>query len=345
MKHEATLNYDDGWIRFWPAARLSKEEYEKVRNIGLPWKRAEQCFAGPWTPDREDFLRGQFGVELEPDDTDLLQVAYNRSEYYQRYSDHAEKRAQEARKASDNAVAGIPLGQPVLLGHYSSRAHLKALETSRRKAIESLHEHRKSEKWAGRAASTVARAERRYTPLALKNRIRTLQSQINSIGKRNQSEHRDRWLDFLQLRLAVAEELYDQTEKLPEDREDRSVLEAGGGIYLEAGYYRRVPEKSPAGWYQIKQVSKNTVTIHDADGVRGSGKTGKVNINVALLAPVISKAAYLERFGPRPVYQHIGEEMSRAEWNRIHSDYKSIDGNGQKWVMKGLGQLVPVIVR
>ena len=53
-----------------------------------------------------------------------------RAERYREYADNADKRATAAFNASSAAVEHIPLGQPILVGHHSERAHRRALERS-----------------------------------------------------------------------------------------------------------------------------------------------------------------------------------------------------------------------
>lgn len=67
-----------------------------------------------------------------------------RSERYREYAENAEKRATAAFNASNAAVAGIPPGQPILVGHYSEKAHRRALERSNGAMMRSVHESEKA---------------------------------------------------------------------------------------------------------------------------------------------------------------------------------------------------------
>ena len=53
-----------------------------------------------------------------------------RIDRYHELSAKNRTRAQGRFKASDDAVAGIPAGQPILVGHHSERRHRRALERS-----------------------------------------------------------------------------------------------------------------------------------------------------------------------------------------------------------------------
>lgn len=67
-----------------------------------------------------------------------------RAERYREYAENAAKRATAAFNASNDAVANIPLGQPILVGHHSEKAHRHALERSNGAMMRSVHESEKA---------------------------------------------------------------------------------------------------------------------------------------------------------------------------------------------------------
>lgn len=67
-----------------------------------------------------------------------------RAERYREYAEHAERRATAAFNASNAAVADIPMGQPILVGHHSERVHRRALERSNGAMMRSVHESEKA---------------------------------------------------------------------------------------------------------------------------------------------------------------------------------------------------------
>lgn len=67
-----------------------------------------------------------------------------RAERYREYADNADKRATAAFNASNAAVEHIPLGQPILVGHHSERAHRRTLERSNGAMMRSVHESEKA---------------------------------------------------------------------------------------------------------------------------------------------------------------------------------------------------------
>lgn len=67
-----------------------------------------------------------------------------RAERYRQFAENAEKRALAAFNASNTAVENIPLGQPILVGHHSEKAHRRALERSHGAMRRSVHESEKA---------------------------------------------------------------------------------------------------------------------------------------------------------------------------------------------------------
>lgn len=69
----------------------------------------------------------------------------------ERFADNADKRAHEHWKTSQALVAGIPMGQPVLVGHHSEKRHRRTLQRSDAHMGKACEEHKKAKRWAGRA--------------------------------------------------------------------------------------------------------------------------------------------------------------------------------------------------
>lgn len=67
-----------------------------------------------------------------------------RAERYRQIAENADKRATAAFNASSAAVENIPLGQPILVGHHSEKAHRRALERSNGAMMRSVHESEKA---------------------------------------------------------------------------------------------------------------------------------------------------------------------------------------------------------
>ncbi|MGH2976536.1 MAG: DUF3560 domain-containing protein, partial [Solirubrobacterales bacterium] len=70
------------------------------------------------------------------------------------WAEGREAKAESASKASHDATAGIPFGQPILVGHHSEGKHRRAVERSRRQASKSI-EHSDMAQHHRQAAYTI----------------------------------------------------------------------------------------------------------------------------------------------------------------------------------------------
>lgn len=95
----------------------------------------------------------------------------------------AERKAEErdARwAAADRISDGIPMGQPVLVGHHSERRHRKDLERIRTNGFKGLEAHREAQAAAAAAKSAQRHMDYRERPLTVMNRIDRLEAELRS---------------------------------------------------------------------------------------------------------------------------------------------------------------------
>ena len=171
----ATYDPDDNKIRIY-SGRVERELYDALK--GLKFNRAykQGCFYGTWTPAREDVALALCG-EIDDEDTSLQDRAEDRHARFATYSSNAEKRAKAAIKAGDDAVAGIPFGQPILVGHHSERKHRKAVEKAQRAAERTVEEVDRRDYWAWRARGVLRNANRTFDRGVVMRRIKKLESE------------------------------------------------------------------------------------------------------------------------------------------------------------------------
>jgi len=96
-------------------------------------------------------------------------------ELAERTSERAEKHEAASTAAGRRAdlreeVSGIPLGQPILVGHHSERRHRAALERADRAMRKSVEESKYAARLEARAESAERRAEK-YAPEATEKRL------------------------------------------------------------------------------------------------------------------------------------------------------------------------------
>ena len=153
MHYAATYSPEDNKLRLYAVSRLPRDVYDRVRAAGFIWAPKQELFVAPaWTPEREDLLLELAG-EIGDEDVSLVDRAEERAD---RFEDYRDKRAVEAERthaAVSELANGIPLGQPILIGHHSqeSRTHRDKIQDGTRKAIRL---------WGPRSGRTAAGAIR-----------------------------------------------------------------------------------------------------------------------------------------------------------------------------------------
>lgn len=183
MNATATYSPDDNKLRLSFVSRLPKEDYDRVHASGFHWAPKQGIFiASMWTPEREDIAL-EFAGEIDDEDTSLVERAEARAE---RFENLAEKRAEEgarARSAVSAIADGIPLGQPILVGHHSerhARRDAERIENGMRKAISAFET---AGYWAGRAKGAIRAAKYKERPDVRARRIKRIEAEERKMAK------------------------------------------------------------------------------------------------------------------------------------------------------------------
>jgi hypothetical protein len=167
------------------------------RNLGLWYRRQSRGFAPRHA--RIDMLAAAlraagFTVTVDIEEYSPASTFQARQDASEERADaHAERatrergRSNERHEAARAAVAMIPTGQPILVGHHSERRHRRDLERhdrNMRKAIE--HGERASEA-ARRSDSVRAGAEARERPVVMGRKVARLQAEQRQLARLLQS--------------------------------------------------------------------------------------------------------------------------------------------------------------
>ncbi len=174
MTYTATYSPEDNKLRLYASERLDAETYAKVKKAGFSWAPQQKLFYAPmWTPQREDLcieLAGEIGDE----DTTLVDRAEERAERFEEYGENRKADADRAHAAVESIANGIPLGQPILVGHHSerhARRDAEKIENGMRKAVKMWET---SKYWERRAAGALAHAKYKELPTVRARRIKGL---------------------------------------------------------------------------------------------------------------------------------------------------------------------------
>lgn len=187
----ATYSPEDNKLRLYSVGRLDAETYQQVKAAGFSWAPKQQLFVAPmWTPAREDLLLSLCGWI----DAEEISLAERAAERVERFGEYRASRAAEA-SAAQKAVAEIAKqfegGQPVILGHHSTRRGLRAkekIDAGMRKAVNLWDT---ADYWKYRAAGARRHAEYKALPAVRARRIKKLQSDARR-QERYKQEQADR---------------------------------------------------------------------------------------------------------------------------------------------------------
>lgn len=121
---------------------------------------------------------------------------------YQGYADNAATRADQRFKAADRETAGIPFGQPILVGHHSEKRHRRAIDRSWANGRKGVEEFKKSEHWERRAkavaSDTSIRSDDPTAMLKLKDKIADLERERETRKSFNKQRRAGKSLDDIQ---------------------------------------------------------------------------------------------------------------------------------------------------
>ena len=138
-----------GWGVLAPSDAEPGERVQVVTRRGKTWEAVltEQVDYGVWATSETEPMPGHTRARLE-----------RRAEQREEWAESRDRKATEAFAEADMSEekTGIPLGQPILVGHHSERRHRRVIERAERKGFEGL-EHSRAADRHGAAATTIRR--------------------------------------------------------------------------------------------------------------------------------------------------------------------------------------------
>jgi phospholipid N-methyltransferase len=185
FNHTATYSPEDNKLRIYPAHRLSAEEYAAVKAAGFAWAPKQEIFVAPmWTPSREDIAL-QFCGEIGDEDTTLCERAEDRAERFDGYRENRTADAEQARAAVARIADGLPLGQPILIGHHSERHARKDAERIENGMRRAVNMWETADYWKRRAAGALHAAQYKERPDVRARRIKGIEADARKIERTN----------------------------------------------------------------------------------------------------------------------------------------------------------------
>lgn len=368
--YTATYSPQDNKLRLSAASRLDPEMYAKVKAHGFSWAPKQEVFIAPmWTPSREDFLLSLVD-EIEDEDSTLEERAAARAE---RFAGYQERRAEEAERAHahvEQIAGGIPLGQPILIGHHSQRRAEKDAEKIRSGMTRAVNLWKTAEYWKQRANASLRHAEYKERPDVRARRIKTIEADMRRELRTIETADTERqlWEKITNPETKITKE--GQPVEMTEH--ERGVFALGRmstGIYAQRWiehYQNRIEyERAMMGESGGLAADKFDLKVGGRVLIRGewmlilrlnkkAGKVISVTTNCAYVAvrpveeiqdyrePAPEEAAKVEKvMGKAPLcnYPHPNfVTITKAQWDKLDSDAKGTTEIGKarrehRWIV------------
>jgi hypothetical protein len=172
----ATYSPEDNKIRLYATERLDAETYARVKAAGNAWVPKQGLFYAPaWTPQRED-LALELAGEIGDEDKSLVERAEERADRFDGYAGRREQDAVSAERSASAIADGIPLGQPILIGHHSQRRAERDAEKIQDATWRAVKMWETSAYWLRRAEGAIAAAKYKEQPEVRVRRIKTIEA-------------------------------------------------------------------------------------------------------------------------------------------------------------------------
>lgn len=140
------------YAKYCPNVFVAKcdEKHEKGEIITLSTRygKENECEVWNFLYEKDGFF---YYSITRADGFNCQERARAKAEKYEEWADNAQKRSDDAFERSQKAVAPIPFGQPILVGHHSERAHRAALRLSDNAMRKCVEESNKAENYSNKA--------------------------------------------------------------------------------------------------------------------------------------------------------------------------------------------------
>lgn len=232
----------------WTVTGLTLNEYrDALYDLGgRPYPRSSKNNFNFWDDPSNDIekLGEDDKTSFAEQQEAKTERALSRSE---RYEELAAKNAQKSNdyySASKRATEGIPMGQPILIGHHSEKRHRRDLDRSHNAMGKSVEHQKKAEHYEYKAAVAASNAEGHSIEF-IGNRIKDCEAKIRAYVKYEDSPY------FAQQKKEEEEKLEYWKQKFDE----------AGGLRIDANSIKKGDYVKVGGvWYKVIRVNKKTVT-------------------------------------------------------------------------------------
>ncbi|MHA1572910.1 MAG: DUF3560 domain-containing protein [Alphaproteobacteria bacterium] len=180
---DATYSPDDNKLRLYAGGRLDTETFARVKAAGFRWAPRQELFVAPmWTPGREDLLIELCG-DIGDDDSSLAERAEERADAFDGYQANRRRDSQQASEAVSAIADGIPMGQPILVGHHSEKHARRDAAKIERGMAKAVKMWETAEYWKRRAAGALRNADYKERPDVRARRIKRIEKDQRKSNK------------------------------------------------------------------------------------------------------------------------------------------------------------------
>lgn len=154
--------------------------------------------------------------------------------------------------AARQAVGGIPLGQPIMVGHHSERGHRSAIDRANRNIAAAVDHHRNADRAAERSEAAQRQAQRRENPVVMGRKVERLEAE-------------ERQLQRI-LQTATGSYGARMTDKLSVIQADlaflrKTIQESGVRIYTRADFKKGDLARIRGRWVEVVRVNSKTLAV------------------------------------------------------------------------------------
>jgi hypothetical protein len=176
-------------------------------------------------------------------EADRVQRAEERAERFGRYAENAAVRSDAAWERGRRIAAGVPLGQPILVGHHSERRARRDQERIETATRTSIDERERARYWAGREQAAAGYERFRRDPARTLRRIEKL------IGNPETRQELDLRHQELSEEIAYWQDVIKEAER------------NGFKVWSKADFRRGDYVLAYGAWWEVLRVNAKSLTI------------------------------------------------------------------------------------
>ncbi|MGA4842106.1 DUF3560 domain-containing protein [Streptomyces sp. G45] len=240
----------------------------------LPHSRDKRT-SKPMLDALADRLRAEgFEVTVTVDETDRrtfaeaeaerVERAEDRAERFAQYADNAAARSEAAWRRGHEIADGIPMGQPILVGHHSERRARRDQERIDNAMRTSVGERDKAGYWSGREKAAAGYEQFRKNPARTLRRIDKLQAELRAVEKwqRGESAHGyPQNIDDPEVRQELEIQRQELTEEIVYWQGVIKEAEARGfKVWSRTDFRRGDYVRAGGRWWEVLRVNAKSLT-------------------------------------------------------------------------------------